>query len=134
MCVLEEGAETPRPAWMDDGDRTTSRLASPRPVFRGDRKTVGCERRPGARPFLCLYWSLKVGGRARGRGCREMCRSSASYEDLGEGIRTGAGDVAFGRVEGHVVDGLVKLLPVGSELLDARFTLQVPQTNGAVMT
>lgn len=32
LSVLEEGAETPRPAWMDDGDRTASRPASRRPV------------------------------------------------------------------------------------------------------
>lgn len=56
-----------------------------------------------------------------------------SYKDLGEGVRSGAGDVALGRVERHVVDGLVKLLAVGGELLDARLALEVPQTDGAVV-
>lgn len=32
------------------------------------------------------------------------------------------------------MDRLLELLPVGRELLDAGFTLQVPQTDGAVMT
>lgn len=32
------------------------------------------------------------------------------------------------------MDGLFKLLPVSRELLDAGFTLHVPQTNGGVVT
>ena len=64
-----------------------------------------------------------------GEGC-----GSASYKDFGESVRPGAGDVAFRRVEGHVVDGLLKLLPVSRELLDAGFALQVPQADGGVMT
>lgn len=32
------------------------------------------------------------------------------------------------------MDRLLKLLPVSRELLDAGFTLQVPQADGAVMT
>lgn len=32
------------------------------------------------------------------------------------------------------MDRLLELLSVSCELLDARFTLQVPQTDGAVMT
>lgn len=57
-----------------------------------------------------------------------------SYEDLGERVGPGAADVALGGVERHVVDRLLKLLAVGGELLDARFTLHVPQTDGAVVT
>lgn len=34
----------------------------------------------------------------------------------------------------HIVDRLLKLLSVSRELLDAGFTVQVPQTDGAVMT
>lgn len=67
-------------------------------------------------------------GGAAGRGC-----SSASYEHFGESVCPGAGDVAFRRVERHVVDGLLELLPVGGELLDAGFTLQVPQADGGVV-
>ncbi|MEQ2301194.1 hypothetical protein AMECASPLE_033398 [Ameca splendens] len=57
-----------------------------------------------------------------------------SYKDLGECVSSGAADVAFSWVECHIVDGLVKLLSVGGELLDAGLTLHVPQTDGAVMT
>lgn len=32
------------------------------------------------------------------------------------------------------MDGLLKLLPVSRELLDAGFTLQVPQADGGVVT
>lgn len=32
------------------------------------------------------------------------------------------------------MDGLLKLLPVSRELLDAGFTLQVPEADGGVMT
>lgn len=34
----------------------------------------------------------------------------------------------------HVVDGLVELLAVGRELLDARLALEVPEADGAVVT
>lgn len=64
---------------------------------------------------------------------KEGGRFPGSYKDLGEGVGPGAGDVALGRVERHVMDGLVKLLAVGCELLDARLTLQVPQSDGAVV-
>ncbi len=57
-----------------------------------------------------------------------------SYEDFGEGVGSGAADVAHGGVERHVVDGLVELLPVSRELLDARLALHVPQTHRAVVT
>lgn len=61
-------------------------------------------------------------------------RGPASYEDFGESVRPGTGNVAFGRVERHVVDRLLELLPVGSELLDAGLALQVPKADGAVVT
>lgn len=57
-----------------------------------------------------------------------------SYEDFGEGVGSSAADVALGGVERHVVDGLVRLLPVSRELLDARLALHVPQTHRAVVT
>lgn len=56
-----------------------------------------------------------------------------SYEDLGERVSPGAADVALGWVERHVVDGLLELLAVGGELLDARLALHVPQTDRAVV-
>lgn len=74
-----------------------------------------------------------MGGWVRGRGCGER-RSSASYKHLGESICTGASDVAFRRMKRHVVDRFLELLSVSCELLDAGFTLQVPQTDGAVVT
>ena len=60
--------------------------------------------------------------------------ATSSYEHLGQGVGPGAGYVAFGGVERHVVDGLLELLPVRRELLDAGLALQVPQTDGAVVT
>src|SRR4029434_296573 len=48
-------------------------------------------------------------------------------------VRPGAGDVGLGRVEGHVVDALVRLLPVGGDLLHARLAVQVPQAHLTVM-
>ena len=56
-----------------------------------------------------------------------------SYEDLGKCVCPGAADVALGGVERHVVDGLLKLLAVGGELLDACLALHVPQTDRAVV-
>lgn len=56
-----------------------------------------------------------------------------SYEDLGERVGPGAADVALGGVERHVVDGLVRLLAVRCEFLDARLALHVPQADGAVV-
>lgn len=57
-----------------------------------------------------------------------------SYEDFGEGVGSRAADVALGGMKRHVVNGLVELLPVSGELLDARLALHVPQTHGAVVT
>lgn len=53
-------------------------------------------------------------------------RRVASYEDFGQCVGSGAGDVAFGGVESDVVDRLFKLLAVCRELLDTRLALQVP--------
>lgn len=60
-------------------------------------------------------------------------RGQRSYKDFGEGVCSGAADVALGGVERHIVDRLLKLLPVSRELLDACLALHVPQTDGAVM-
>lgn len=38
------------------------------------------------------------------RGRAHANRGPASYEDFSESVRPGASDVAFGRVERHVVD------------------------------
>lgn len=61
-------------------------------------------------------------------------RGQRSYEDFGEGVGSGTADVALGGVERHIVDRLVKLLPVSRELLNACLALHVPQTDGAVVT
>lgn len=61
-------------------------------------------------------------------------RGQRSYKDFGEGVGSGAADVALGGVERHIVDRLVKLLPVSRELLNACLTLHVPKTDRAVMT
>lgn len=37
-------------------------------------------------------------------------------------------------MEGHVVNGLLALLPVSCDLLNTSFTVKVPQTQGAVVT
>lgn len=60
--------------------------------------------------------------------------SSSSDKDLGECVGPGAGDEGLGGMEGHVVDRLVMLLPVGGDLLDTRPVVQHPQTHRAVMT
>lgn len=54
--------------------------------------------------------------------------------DPGEGVGAGRGNVRLGGVEGHVVDGLLALLTVSRDFLDAGLTVQVPQTQGAVVT
>lgn len=61
-------------------------------------------------------------------------RGQRSYEDFGEGVGSSAADVALGGVECHIVDGLIELLPVSRELLNASLALHVPQTDGAVVT
>lgn len=58
---------------------------------------------------------------------------SFSDEDLGEGIRSGAGNVWLRRVEGYVEDGLVELLAMRGDLLHARLVVQVPQPDRAVV-
>lgn len=57
----------------------------------------------------------------------------ASYEDLGQGIGTGAGDEGLAGVAGHGVDRLLVFLTVGRDLLHARLVVQAPQAQGAVM-
>lgn len=37
-------------------------------------------------------------------------------------------------MEGHVVNGLLALLPVSCDLLNTSFAVEVPQTQGAVVT
>lgn len=72
-------------------------------------------------------------GSSRRRWRWRSSQGSRSYEDLGERVGPGAGDEALGGVERHVVDGLLKLLAVGGELLDASLVLQTPQADGAVV-
>ena len=57
-----------------------------------------------------------------------------SDEDLGESVGTPAGNVRLGGVEGNVIYRLVKLLAMWRDFLDARFTVKVPESDGAVMT
>lgn len=145
---------TPRPAWMvgSEGGRDQRAVPLPPPpphnlfeaigyiVCESDRRPVASLRWDQTRcltvlPLLCLYWSLIVGDWVRERGCGgggTCC--SVSYEHLGESVRPGTGDVAFRRMERHVVDRFLEFLSVSRELLDAGFTLQVPQTDGAVVT
>lgn len=75
--------------------------------------------------FLHLHWSLMKEAES------EAVRS---YEHLRQRVRSRAGDVAFSRMKRHVVNRLLELLPVSRELLDTRLTLQVPQTDRAVVT
>lgn len=56
------------------------------------------------------------------------------HVDSGEGVGASRGDVGLGGVEGDVVDGLLAFLPVGGDLLNAGFGVQVPQTQRAVVT
>lgn len=76
-----------------------------------------------------------MGGRVRGWVGRDWfgAKGRRSYEDLGERVGPGAGDEGLGGVERHVVDGLLELLAVRRELLDARLVVQVPQPDGAVV-
>lgn len=57
----------------------------------------------------------------------------ASYEDLGQGVGASTGNEGLARVAGDSVDGLLVLLAVGRDLLNARFIVQAPQSQGAVM-
>lgn len=56
-----------------------------------------------------------------------------SHKNLGKCVCAGAGDEGLGRVEGHVVNGLVVLLPVGSDFLHTRPVVQHPKTHRAVV-
>lgn len=55
--------------------------------------------------------------------------AAVSDKDLGERVCAGTGDEGLGRVEGHVVDGLVVLLPMSRDLLHARPVVQHPQAH-----
>lgn len=57
-----------------------------------------------------------------------------SYKNLGKRVSTGAADIAHGWVERHSMDGLLKLLTVSCDLLDARLGFHVPQTHRGVVT
>lgn len=57
----------------------------------------------------------------------------ASYEDLGQGVGASTGNEGLAGVAGDGVDGLLMLLAVGCDLLHARFVVQAPKTQGAVM-
>lgn len=58
----------------------------------------------------------------------------ASYEDLGQGVGACAGNEGLAGVAGDSVDGLLVLLAVGCDLLHARFVVQAPEPQGAVVT
>lgn len=69
------------------------------------------------------------------------CGSSASPSscpgldvDPGEGVGSGGSNVGLRGVESHIVDGFLALLAVSCDLLNARFTVEVPQTQRAVVT
>lgn len=49
-----------------------------------------------------------------------------SYEDFGQCISSGAGYIALGWVESHVMNGFLKLFPMSCELLNTGLTFQVP--------
>lgn len=56
-----------------------------------------------------------------------------SDKNLGKCIGAGAGNEGLGRVEGHVMNGLIVLLPVSCDLLHARPVVQHPQAHRAVV-
>lgn len=68
------------------------------------------------------------------QGASPVSCSLRSYKDLSERVGPGTADVALGGVERYIVDGLLELLAVGGELLDAGFALHVPQTDRTVVT
>lgn len=55
------------------------------------------------------------------------------HKHFGQGVSPGTCYVCLRRVEGNVIDGLVRLLAVGSDLLHTGLTVQVPQTDRAVV-
>lgn len=54
---------------------------------------------------------------------------AVSDKDFGECICASTGDEGLGRVERHVVNGLVMFLPVGCDLLHTGPVIQHPQTH-----
>lgn len=138
QACLDDGWETEGAVLFSSFRLASLPAHSPSEATQPAGPTAGCAGRGwtpvrGPSPLPCLRWSLIMGVRVSGQGCGRT-RGSASYKHLGESVRPRAGDVAFGGVERHVVDGLLELLPVSRELLDAGFTLQVPQPDGAVVT
>ena len=63
-----------------------------------------------------------------------MCFFFFLDEDFREGIGSSRGDKRLTRMEGHVENGFVEFLAVRSDFLHARFVLQVPQSDAAIVT
>lgn len=57
------------------------------------------------------------------------CCYKDSDKDLGKCICAGASNKGLGRVEGHIMYGLVMFLPVGCDLLHARPVVEHPQAH-----
>ena len=55
-------------------------------------------------------------------------------EHFSQAIGTGTGDVRFRRMESDVVYRLVELLPMGRNLLNTRFRIQIPKTYRTIVT
>lgn len=62
-------------------------------------------------------------------GCRTQNGAVLSHKDLGECICPSAGNEGLGRVEGHVMNSLIMLLPVGGDLLHTSPVFQHPQAH-----
>lgn len=58
---------------------------------------------------------------------------AVSDKDLGKCICASTGDEGLGRVECHVVNGLVVLLPMSCDLLHACPVVQHPQAHRAIV-
>lgn len=54
-------------------------------------------------------------------------------EDFGKAVGAGTGDVRPRRVEGHVQNAFIELLPVCGDLLNTRLVVQVPQPDATVV-
>lgn len=62
------------------------------------------------------------------------CCPDASDEHFSESIRTSTGYVWSRGMESNVKDALVKLFPVGCDLLNTGLALKVPQPDAAIVT